>query len=150
MTLLDYRHPELVSGSILPRSRFQRRQAQPRRKVMPVGVFALNEVDLPLPVPVLQPFLLGDGGGHVAKQFVADEPVDPVTAGEASGDSLAVLSQALNEVGRNADIDCAVGLAGEQVDARLALEVHDFESAAGWILKQVQDDGWDCNVSGLA
>jgi hypothetical protein len=135
------RHPELVSGSIPRITRFYRRQAQPRRQIVPVRVFAFDQIDLPLPTPVFQLLLARDGGGHVVEQFVADEAVDAVLACEARNCSAAVLPQAGDQVAGHADVEGAVRLAGEDVDAGLAFGRHNSLFVARWMLKQVQHDG---------
>jgi len=53
-------------------------------------------------------------------RLVPDEALDVVAPGEAFGFALLVLPDALGEIGRHADIERAVALAGEDVDARAA------------------------------
>jgi hypothetical protein len=134
------RHPELVSGSIPRFARSQRQQAQPHRKVPPLGVLGVDEVDLPLPVPPLELLLAQDRGLHLAEHLEVDEAVDPVAAGEAREQSLAVLHQALDQVRRDADIDRAVVPVREEINARVSLFTHAPEGAEKWTLKQVQGD----------
>ena len=134
------RHPELVSGSIARFARSQRGQAQPRRQILPVGIFALEQVDFPLPVPALELLFAGDRGGHVAKQFEAHQPVNAMPRGKAGQGGAAMLGQALDQVGGDADIQRAVAIAGKDIDARDAFWPHAPELADKWTLKQVQGD----------
>jgi len=130
------RHAELVSASILP----QRRKAERRREVCPESVTALDHVDLPLPVPALDLFLSQDRPLHVAKHFIPDEHVNRISAGEAGYGIGAVLVQSGDEIRRHTSIERPIGLAGEDISARL-LTGHIQQHAAKWMLKQVQHDG---------
>jgi len=154
------RHAELVSASILPTApsvpeekwtlkqvqgdefskMVERRQTQPHRQIMPIGVLAFDQVDFPLPVPALQLLFAQNGPLHVAEQFVADEAVDPIAAGEAFDCTVAVLPKPRNQIARDADVNCAVPLASKHVDTGLAILSHGSEDAALWMLKQVQHD----------
>ena len=142
---MRHRHPELVSGSIPPLAQSQRCQPKADSQIMPIGVFAFNQIDLPLPVPVFEPLFAGDGGFHIAEKLISDEAVGFVSAGKAGNAAFAVLPQALDKVGGDTDIDGPVWLAGEDIDAGLALELHGIENAGKWMLKQVQHD--DCDFS---
>ena len=154
------RHAELVSASILPTApsvpeekwtlkqvqgdgsskMVERRQTQPDRQIMPVGVLAFDQVDLPLPMPTLELLLPQDCRLHVAEQLVAGEAVDPVAAGEAFDCTVAVLPKPHNQIARDADVKRAVPLASKHVDAGLAILSHGSKDAALWMLKQVQHD----------
>ncbi len=107
---------------------------------MPVGVFAFDQVDLPLPVPVLKLLLAADGGFHVAEQFVSHQRMDAMSAGETFDFSVPMLPQPWDEFACDAYVESAVWLAGEYVDAGLAFELHVFEIDVKWMLKQVQHD----------
>ena len=135
------RHPELVSGSISPHARSEGWETEPHRKVAPLGVRAVDQIDLPRPLPVFQLLLAGNRALHVAEHLEVDEPVDGVARGEAARDAFPVLRQPLHEVGRYADVGRAVVPACKDVDARLLLGRHGSEHAARWTLKQVQGDG---------
>jgi len=52
----------------------------------------------------------------------------------------AVLMEPTNQVRRYADINCAIRLAGKNIDARLFLLSHGHGIADQWMLKQVQHD----------
>ncbi len=134
------RHPGLVSGSILPPTLFQRRQAEPDGQVMPIGVLALDQIDLPLASPILELFLPCDRGGHVAKHLISNEPVDFVSRSEALDGALTVLPKPFDQVACDTDVERPVGFAGKDIDARVPLNGHGSERYAKWTLKQVQGD----------
>lgn len=137
---LTARHPELVSGSIFPRARSKRGEAQSYRKVRPVRVGCLDNVQLPRAVPVLELLLAGNGGVHRGVHFVPDEALDRVAFGEAGKRRFAMLPQAGHEVGGHADVERSARLACKDVDAGIALSRHDLRLEAKWTLKQVQGD----------
>jgi hypothetical protein len=139
--LYPLRHPELVSGSIPRFTLRQRFKADAYRKVAPVRVGRLDQIDLPRTVPVLQLLLAGNRREHVAVHLEPYEPLDLVLLGEAWRHRFAMLPQSLFEVGCYADVECAAWLAGENVDAGVALAGHRAGFAARWTLKQVQGDG---------
>jgi len=136
------RHPELVSGSILPAAQINRKQTKPDRKIMPIRVLAFDQVDLPLPVPALELLLAGDCRGHVAEHLVADEVADVVLTGKALRSAFPMLIKPREKVAGHANINRPVGLAGQDVDARLPIELHGTERAEKWTLKQVQGDDY--------
>ena len=141
MTYISCRHPELVSGSIPRFARRKRGKAEAHRKVAPMRVGRLDQIDLPRTVPVLQLLLAGNRREHVAVHLEPHEPLDLVLPGEAWRHRFAMLPQAGFEVGRDADVEGAARLACQNVDARVALAGHGAEFAARWTLKQVQGDG---------
>ncbi len=134
------RHHELVSASIPPSVLSYRRQAQPGGQIVPVGVLALDQVDLPLPVPAFELLLSRDGRNHIAEHFISDEAMDGISAGESLDCSIPVLPQPRDQIAGDADIECTVWLAGEDIDARVALNRHDAERGEEWTPKQVQGD----------
>ena len=134
------RHPELVSGSIVPPVRSKRRQTNAHRKVAPFGVLAIDQIDLPRSVPALELLLPLNGVDHVSEHLEMDQPVDRVFRGEAGQSIVAVLPHAAEQVRRDADIERAVVLAGEDIDGGVALVSHGTGFAARWTLKQVQGD----------
>ena len=155
------RHPELVSGSIPPRSqavigsrwmlkRVQhdgdrksvtyRRQTQIDRQINPLRVFRFDQIDLPTAMPVFQLFLSRDRAGHVVEHFKADKAIYRILRRISGRQLVAVLVKALDQVGRYADVKRAIGLAGEYVDAGLFHLSHRRYMGAQWTLKQVQGD----------
>ena len=135
------RHPELVSGSILPPTRSKRWQSNAHRKVAPLGVLAIDQIDFPLPVPALELFLPLDGGVYVAVHFEMDEAVDGVFRGMSGQGVVAVLPHAAEQLGGDADIQRAIVLARKDIDAGVSFLPHETELGARWTLKQVQGDG---------
>ena len=134
------RHAELVSASIARSARRYRRQSQSDRKIVPIGVGVLDQIDLPLPVPSFELSFTKDRAFHVAEQFVADEAMDAITASEAFDCSIAMLPDPADQIAGDTDVECPVRVAGKNIDARLALLSHGAEDAARWMLKQVQHD----------
>jgi len=152
------RHAELVSASIAPSKAEargdgwtlkrvqgdellsgQRRQAQSHGQIYPLRVFAFDQVDLPLPVPALELLFPEDSALHVAEHLEAHEAMDTVSAGKAGDAARPMLMQARDQVRRDADVERPVGLAGQNIDARLAIHSAP-ETADRWMLKQVQHD----------
>ena len=136
-----FRHPELVSGSIAPPALKHRGKTKPHPKVFPVRVGLLDQVDLPLSVPVLELLFARDRGDHVAVHFKPDQPLDVVPFCKPRIGTFAVLPKPGHKVGRNANVERAARLAGEYVNARISFARHGAEYAARWTLKQVQGDG---------
>lgn len=156
-------HPELVSGSISPcsqavigarwmlkrvqhdeygKSVAYRRQSQVYRQIHPLRVFRFNQVDLPLAMPVFQLFLSRDRTGHVVEHLKADKAIDRILRRISRTQVVAVLVKALEQVRRYADVERAIGLAGEHVDAGLFHLSHGRYMGAPWTLKQVQGDAF--------
>lgn len=107
---------------------------------MPIGVLALDQIDLPLPVPAFQLLLSRNGQQHFSEQFKADEMNHVVAAGEAGNLAIAMLVESANEIRGHANIQRAARPAGEDIDARLLLKRHNTERADKLMLKQVQHD----------
>ena len=134
------RHPELVSGSIPPITWNKRRQAQPHGQVPPLRVLGVDQVDLPLPMPVLELLFAQDRPLHVAEHLEVDEAVDLVSPCEPRKQSLTMLHQPLQQVRRDADVDRAVVPVRKEIDARVPLFAHALGNGERWTLKQVQGD----------
>ena len=105
--------PETSSG------RREWRKPESRREIDPVRIFAFDDVDLPLAVPALELLLARDGGMHVAEQLEPDERVNLIPRSEALHFAGAVLVESSYRVGCYADVQRAIWLACEDVDARL-------------------------------
>ena len=136
------RHPEIVSGSTYPGALNYGFNAKINGQVAPVRVVALDEVDLPAPAPPLQLLFAFDGGGHVSEQFESHEPVDSVARREAREPHGTMLMETREEIRSHPDIERALRLAGENVDARLLVhtDLNSIGRAEKWMLKQVQHD----------
>ena len=139
-TLTLTRHPELVSGSIAPLARSKRRQTQPHRKVAPLRVLAIDQIDFPLPVPALEALFSRDCGDHIAEHFEMNQSVDGIFLCETGQYSLSVLPHPRKQIGRYADIQRPVVFPSKDIYARNAFLPHTPECAAKWTLKQVQGD----------
>ena len=88
-------------------------------EVLPGWVGLLDEPEFPGSVPFFESAFTGDGGFHVGVGFVPDEGVYSVLVGEAVGEVVFVLPDALDEVGGDAYVEGAVGSTGEDVYAGL-------------------------------
>lgn len=159
------RHPELVSGSISPRSqavigarwmlkRVQhdgggvksvsyRGQAEIYRQINPLRVFRFNQIDLPLAMPVFQLFLSRDRAVHVVEHLKSDKAIHRIFRGMSGRQFVAMLVKALDQIRRHADIQRAVWLAGEYVDGGLFRLSHGRYMGSPWTLKQVQGDDFE-------
>ena len=136
------RHPELVSGSIVPHGPPYRFQSQPNREINPMWIIGVDKVDLPLPVPILQLLFTGNGRRHIGKQFVMDKAIDGICRSMPWRKIITVLIHALGQIRRHADIRRSIQLVCEDICAGLFfLERHGQRFTAQWTLKQVQGDG---------
>ena len=86
---------------------------------MPIGVLALDQVDLPVAMPALQLLFAGDGVGHVVEQLESNEPMHTVVTCKAGHEVFTMLPDTADEVRRDANIKRTPRLAGEDVDGRL-------------------------------
>jgi hypothetical protein len=134
------RHPELVSGPISRFARSKRWQTQPHRKISPMRVALVDQIDFPLPVPALQLLLAQDRQFHFAEHFKMNEAMHGVSRRKPRQHIIAMLPKPRDQVGCDTDVDRAVVLACKDVDARGPLVTHALEVAEKWVLKQVQDD----------
>ena len=138
-----HRHPELVSGSISPRARRLGLEPESNREIVPMRIVALDQIDLPSPMPLLQLLLASDCFGHLVEHFETDKSDHPVTRGEAFGCTGAMLVQSGKKIRSYANVKRSSRLARKNIGAWLSH--HERAStlrAAGWMLKQVQHDGW--------
>ena len=146
---IPIRNPERVSGSILPIAWFRRRKSQSSRQILPLRVRPVDQVDLPLPPPVLKLLLAADGAFHVAKKFKVDKAMHVVARCEARRRAVAMLRESADKIGCDTDVQRSVMPARKDVGTRGALLPHGPESAARWMLKQVQHDEYLATTSPL-
>ncbi len=73
-------------------------------EVFPCGVDSFDEGYLVGAAEALEFLLAGDGAADVAEVFEVDEAVDGVAGGVGSGDLVAVLGGALEELVRHAGV----------------------------------------------
>jgi hypothetical protein len=94
---LDFRAPNLVV------------------QVSPIGVFRLDEVQLPSARPTLHRLLAPNGRRHPLESLEPDQPLAVVSFGKAVEDALLVLTHALPQIAGYTDIERAVAAAGHDV-----------------------------------
>jgi hypothetical protein len=135
------RHPELVSGSIGKLALSDGREAQPHRKIDPMRIFCIDEVDFLWPMPVLQLLLARNGRLHRAESFEMNQPIYRIFGSMTWRQVTPVLRKSLRQVGGYANVKRAVELAGKDIYARLPVLSHRRNITAKWTLKQVQGDG---------
>ena len=90
-------------------------------EVAPGGVGFLDEFDFPAAPPFLQLLLAKDGIFHGVKVLEPDELFDGIDFREAHDAPVLVGGDPRAEIGCDADIECAVALAGEDVDGGLLI-----------------------------
>jgi len=93
-------------------------------KITPTRIDFFDQPQLPVAVPFFQGFLAGDRTFHGVVLFVPDECLDVVLGGESLDDSFAVLPDALNQVGGDADIERAVACTGHDVYGWVEFTLH--------------------------
>ena len=105
-------------------------------------ITSLDQIDLPLSVPILELLLARDGAAHVSEQFVVDEAMDVVAPCEAGECTITVLREPGRKIGCNPDVERPIMSARENVGTGLFLpDLHGLEDVEKWTLKQVQGDG---------
>jgi hypothetical protein len=113
------RHPELDSGSGRSHSRTKRLEAEVNREIDPLEIFALNQVDLPLPVPVFQLLFTRDGGGHFVEHLVSDKRVNGITRRMPCDNRVTMLKKSPDEVRRHTNVKHPMRLARQNIYAWL-------------------------------
>jgi hypothetical protein len=141
ISFLFHRHPELVSGSIVPHARHYRFQTQPHRKILPMRVVLVDKVDLPRPVPVFQPLLPPYRRRHIGEEFEMNKAIDCIFGRVTWRKIVAMLIHALGQIRRHSDVGRAIQTARKDIDTGLLFFSHCLNLAAKWTLKQVQGDG---------
>ena len=135
------RHPELVSGSIVPHGPPYRFQSQPNREIGPMRIIGIDKVYLPWSVPILPLLFACNGRRHISKYLIMDKAVNRIFRSMTWCKIVAVLIHALRQVRRHADISRPKQLVGKDIGARLFfLKRHGQRFTAKWTLKQVQGD----------
>jgi len=123
-------------------------------QIDPLGVHALDQPDLPLPAPLLDPVLASYGLRHQVMHLVVDEHVHMVVLGEALDETLLVLGHADVEIARHARVDRAVALARQDVHGWRLLSIrHDDpptqEQACTMPHDPSGEQAWTCMGPGL-
>ena len=88
-------------------------------EVAPARVLCLDQVDLPLPVPVLQLLFARDGVGHPVEGLGVDKANCAGVRRKSRRRAGAVLVKPRSKVGRHADVKRAALHAGENIDTGL-------------------------------
>lgn len=137
----QFRHPELVSGSIGRSVMNSRGKAQTDRQIMPIGIFALDKIDFPISSPVLDLLFSSDSIFHRVKLLISNKLINLIALGKTFDGALAMLRQSGQQIARDANIERAKRFACKDVDAGLSLIGHGAVIGEKWLLKQVQHDG---------
>jgi hypothetical protein len=146
LAFLLYRHPELVSGSILQLALRNWRQPQPHRKINPSGIFRIDKVYFPLSAPILELLLTRNRRFHRTEEFKINEVMNCIFGSVPRCKTTPMLRNPLQQIGSNADVQRTIKLTGKDVHVRLLFLSHGQSIAAKWTLKQVQGDGCRDNV----
>src|ERR1035441_4220171 len=99
--------------------------------VVPLRNARHNQIYLPLTRLVLDILLALDCAQCGVVTFVIDERLHLVFLGEAVDQSLAMLMDAANEIVGDADIECSVRTAGEDVDPKVHSKMMDCRVKPG-------------------
>jgi len=87
-----------------------------RREIVPHGVFPLNQCDLPVALPFLDPFFTDDGVTYIVESLDVNQTLDAVLFGEAGNEAITMLNDALSQIAGGAGVESTVSAAGEDVD----------------------------------
>ena len=85
-------------------------------KIVPIRVGLLDQSNFPGAIPLLQPLLALDCIFSIEELFIVNESMHAVLVGKAQDDIVLVLVYPANEIACYADVQRAVGFAGEDVD----------------------------------
>lgn len=97
---------------------------------MMIAESGFDQLDLPLPLPVLDLLLARDRGVHRPGEFEPDERFDAIAFGEAVEVVDPMLADALDQVRGDAGVERAVARAGHDIGAGLEVGVHAVEARA--------------------
>src|SRR6516164_8806752 len=86
-------------------------------EVSPVRIGAFDQLDLPRPSPFLDLLFAKDRLGHRFVEFDIDEKMNAVGLGDSVERSGPMVPHPRHDLRRHADIEGAVSLAGENIDA---------------------------------
>ena len=107
--------------AVTPESRHgtERSPANTTKQLEPFRVGLLDQFDLPLASPAFQSLLPCDRALCTVMSFVPDQAIDGISFGEPFSGFVAVLPYTTREIAGNADIQCAAGLAGQNVNEEM-------------------------------
>lgn len=95
-----------------------------RPQVAPVWIHRFNQVELPLPLPLLDGVFALDRAFHRAVQFEPDQHLYVVLAGESFHCTFSVLPNALKQIGGRPSVQRAIAPAGRDVCGGLEVGFH--------------------------
>ena len=96
-------------GNPAPSNRpVQWRKADILGEITPVWIGRLDQLKLPVPRPLLDPFFAQDGAVHRRMLLEPDQQLDAMFAGEAGDVARAMLMDAGHDLGRDTDVQRAV------------------------------------------
>ena len=113
-----FQHPPGGKGEL---PWFERFEAELFRQVEPAWIVPFNKIEFPVPSPVFELLLVGYRGQHILEELEIDEFLHRMPGGESGDIAAAVLVYPAHQIGRYADIDRAICIAGKDIDARLAV-----------------------------
>src|SRR5690606_18823766 len=105
-------------------ARSQGGEAELNSQVAPGRIALFDQLELPRPVPLLEPLLAHDRMLHRGVWLEPDQHLDAILAGEARDGALPMLMDPLHQVRRDTDIERPAATRGEQVNARAELSLH--------------------------
>ena len=85
-------------------------------QVVPFRILRLDQLDLPISLPLLELFLARNCGDRIVVDFEPDQLVDSISLREAGNRLALVLVHAANDVVRYAEVERSVSVACEEVD----------------------------------
>ncbi len=101
----------------------------------------VDQVYFPGPAPILKLFLTRDSGVRIRKHLKIDEVVNRIFRYMSWRHIRVILRQALQQIRGYANVERAVMLARQNINAGLPFFSHGRIILAKWTLKQVQGDG---------
>ena len=114
------RKPEsLLEPGLRPSDVYQVRSNNISIQVTPRRIGLLDKIELPFALPALDRLLARNGRFHCLAHLEPDQRMNAIFFREPFHKIALVLPDALNRIGRHADVKSAVSTAGEDVDAGL-------------------------------
>jgi hypothetical protein len=107
-------HNDAVVGHVLATTiekseQFRSISKEARVQILPLRVVFFDEIDLPLTRPMLHRFLALNGKMDIAEAFVPNQTVNAIFLGKAFAHTFLMLPRSADNVGGDADIECAIG-----------------------------------------
>jgi hypothetical protein len=105
-------------------------------EITPAGIGGLDQADFATARPGLYLFLSGYGRSHVGSHFKMDEHPASVSGGKPKRDTFPVLIDPRDQIAGDTNVECAVSLAGHDVD--------------GWLLEHLNNRHREPPLGGVA